>query len=72
MVAPWHAATPFWYSDTAEAVCTPKQLDVLRLASHDLSDQQIADVLDITRQAAYQRRTTAQHRIRQALTEGAA
>jgi DNA-binding CsgD family transcriptional regulator len=71
-MTPWHAATPFWYSDTAEQHCTPKQLDVLRLASHDLTDQQIADVLGITRQAAHQRRTTAANRIRQALTEGAA
>jgi DNA-binding NarL/FixJ family response regulator len=47
----WHADTPPWYRDAAETVCTPKQLEVLKLASHELTDQQIADRLGITRQA---------------------
>lgn len=52
----WHPDTPAWYVETAERVCTPKQLEVLKLASHDLTDQQIAARLGITRQAANQRR----------------
>jgi transcriptional regulator len=51
----WHPTTPAWYLETAERVCTPKQLEVLQLASHELTDQQIADRLGITRQAVQQR-----------------
>lgn len=60
----WHPDTPAWYRDTAERVCTTKQLEVLRLTSHELSDQQIADRLDVTRQAVQQRRMTATFKIR--------
>jgi DNA-binding NarL/FixJ family response regulator len=51
----WHPTTPAWYLETAERVCTPKQLEVLQLASHELTNQQIADRLGITRQAVQQR-----------------
>jgi DNA-binding CsgD family transcriptional regulator len=60
----WHPTTPDWYTQTAERVCTPKQLEVLQLASHDLTDQQIADRIGITRQAVQQRRMSATFTIR--------
>lgn len=56
----WHPTTPPWYTETAERVCTPKQLEVLRLASHELTDTQIADRINISRQAVQQRRTGGQ------------
>jgi DNA-binding CsgD family transcriptional regulator len=55
----WHPTTPAWYLETAERVCTPKQLEVLQLFSRDLSDKTIANELGLTRQAVWQRRTTA-------------
>jgi predicted DNA-binding protein (UPF0251 family) len=60
----WHPSTPFWYSRAAEQVCTPKQLEALHLASHELSTQQIADRLGITRQAAWARYDAACRAIR--------
>jgi DNA-binding NarL/FixJ family response regulator len=59
----WHPTTPAWYLETAERVCTPKQLEVLQLASHELTDQQIAYRLGITRQAVQQRRLSGSHSI---------
>jgi DNA-binding CsgD family transcriptional regulator len=63
-VTSWHPTTPDWYVETAERVCTPKQLEVLQLASHELTDQQIAYRLGITRQAVQQRRLSATFKIR--------
>jgi DNA-directed RNA polymerase specialized sigma24 family protein len=65
----WHPTTPLWYSCAAEQVCTPKQLDTLKLASHELSTQQIADRLGITRQAAWARYDAACRAIRQHLDQ---
>lgn len=61
----WHPDTPSWYAETADRVCTPKQLEVLKLASgsHDLSDQQIATRLGISRQAVQQRRDSGTKRV---------
>lgn len=66
----WHADTPAWYRDAAERVCTPKQLEVLKLASHDLTDQQIADRLGITRQAVHDRRALAHRNVAYELNFG--
>jgi DNA-binding NarL/FixJ family response regulator len=68
----WHPTTPDWYTQTAERVCTPKQLEVLQLASHDLTNQQIATRLGITRQAVEQRYHPACSKIANAYHEGAA
>jgi DNA-binding NarL/FixJ family response regulator len=59
----WHPTTPSWYTQTAERVCTPKQLEVLQLASHELTNQQIADRLGITRQAVHERRVLAHRNV---------
>lgn len=69
----WHPDTPPWYTHAANHACTAKQLEVLKLASHELTDQQIGDRLGITRQAVQQRRLAGIYAIRDAtLEEGAA
>lgn len=65
----WHADTPAWYRDAAERVCTPKQLEVLKHASHELTDQQIADRLGITRQAVFERLSLAFTKLRRHLEQ---
>jgi DNA-binding NarL/FixJ family response regulator len=58
-VTTWHPTTPDWYTQTAERVCTPKQLEVLQLSSHELTDSQIGARLGVSRQAVQQRRLSA-------------
>jgi DNA-directed RNA polymerase specialized sigma24 family protein len=60
----WHPSAPPWYTDAANHACTPKQIETLKLASHELSTQQIADRLGITRQAAWARYDAACRAIR--------
>jgi DNA-binding CsgD family transcriptional regulator len=60
----WHPTTPAWYLETAERVCTPKQLEVLKLASHDPALRWISDRLGITRQAVAARYADATRKIR--------
>jgi transcriptional regulator len=63
-VTAWHSSTPPWYIAAAEHACTEKQLEVAKLASHEMSTQQIADRLGITRQAAWARYDAACRAIR--------
>jgi predicted DNA-binding protein (UPF0251 family) len=65
----WYADTPAWYRDAAERVCTAKQLEVLRLASHELTQREIADRLGITRQAVFERFNLASTKIRRHLEQ---
>jgi DNA-binding NarL/FixJ family response regulator len=58
----WHADTPPWYRDAAERVCTPKQLEVLKLASHH-SDRNTARILGVSRESVRGHREAAYRRI---------
>jgi DNA-binding CsgD family transcriptional regulator len=68
-MTPWHPTTHPDIRNAAETTCTPKQLEVLKLASHDLSTQAIADILNLTRQAVHQRRQLAIDNIRHHLNQ---
>jgi DNA-binding CsgD family transcriptional regulator len=64
----WHADTPPWYRDAAETVCTQKQLEVLKLASHH-SDRNTARILHISRESVRGHREAANRRIRSYLDQ---
>lgn len=68
----WHPSIHPDIIAAAEATCTPKQLEVLHLYSHDLTDQTIATILGLTRQAVYQRRQLATDNIHRHLARESA
>lgn len=74
----WHPETPAWYRDTAERVCTTKQLEVLRLATlrtrngKPLSDRNIGRILGVSRETIRGHREAAYRRMSHALKETAA